>query len=336
MEIRRAIRTDASALADLYLRARRAAEPAIPAMVHTDAETHEWMLGQIAESIGSMTLEIWVAAEGDRLLGLMVLDRGWLEQLYIDPGETGGGIGTELLAHAKARRVGGLRLWTFQSNIGAQRFYERHGFEEVDRTDGSGNEEGAPDICYAWRPTSLARPPRRRWRDLLPRSRWLQAVLASLVGLVAVWSVMSITFDTVTFRSAAMEPTIQVDDRLLLRPASSADRGDIVLFQAPEGLLPGSGLLLSRVIGLPGEVVSFVDGTVLIDGDPLVEPYLADETLTLEGPLGEVAVPDGHYFVMGDNRPGARDSRFYGPVPESSIEKRVVLRWWPFSRVGSP
>lgn len=305
-------------------------------MVHTDAETQEWMAGQIDESIGSQTLEVWVAAGGDRLLGLMVLDRGWLEQLYVDPDETGGGLGAQLLDHAKTRRVGGLRLWTFQSNIRARRFYERHGFEEVDRTDGSGNEEGAPDICYVWRRPSLAQPPKRRWRDLLPRSRWFQAVLASLVALVAVWSVMSILFDTVTFRSAAMEPAIQVDDRLLLRPASSAERGDIILFQAPQGLVPGSGPLLSRVIGLPGEVVSFVDGTVLIDDEPLAEPYLADETLTLEGPLGEVVVPAGHYLVMGDNRPGARDSRFYGPVPESSIEQRVVLRWWPFSRIGSP
>ena len=63
---------------------------------------------------------------------------------------TGRGIGAELLKLAKRERPTGLRLWTFASNAGAQRFYERHGFVEARRTDGSDNEEGEPDILYLW------------------------------------------------------------------------------------------------------------------------------------------------------------------------------------------
>jgi ribosomal protein S18 acetylase RimI-like enzyme len=63
---------------------------------------------------------------------------------------TGNGVGAALVGFAKARRPGGLRLWTFVSNERAQRFYERWGFEEVERTDGHDNEERSPDILYAW------------------------------------------------------------------------------------------------------------------------------------------------------------------------------------------
>ena len=62
---------------------------------------------------------------------------------------TGRGIGSALLDHAKARRPDGLDLWAFQSNTGARRFYERHGFVAVAETDGD-NEEGAPDVRYRW------------------------------------------------------------------------------------------------------------------------------------------------------------------------------------------
>jgi ribosomal protein S18 acetylase RimI-like enzyme len=63
---------------------------------------------------------------------------------------TGRGFGAQLLAVAKRERPRGLSLWTFASNTGAQRFYERHGFIEADRTDGSRNEECAPDVLYVW------------------------------------------------------------------------------------------------------------------------------------------------------------------------------------------
>jgi ribosomal protein S18 acetylase RimI-like enzyme len=83
---------------------------------------------------------------------MLVLESGWIDQLYVDPGLTGVGIGAELIAVAKRERPGGLRLWTFVTNGDAQRFYRRHGFQEVQRTDGSDNEEGAPDIQYEWLP----------------------------------------------------------------------------------------------------------------------------------------------------------------------------------------
>jgi GNAT superfamily N-acetyltransferase len=143
LTLRRGTDSDAGPLAELYLRARRAAVPIIPMTAHTDDEVRAW----IAELVIPRT-EVWVA-ESDGLVGLLVLDDDWVDQLYVDPERTGQGIGTRLIELAKHRRPGGLRLWTFESNTGAQRFYERHHFTATDRTEGD-NEEGAPDILYVW------------------------------------------------------------------------------------------------------------------------------------------------------------------------------------------
>lgn len=69
----------------------------------------------------------------------MVLAGDWLDQLYVDPARTGKGVGSELLAMAKSERPHGLQLWAFESNLGARRFYERHGFVAAERTDGPGH-----------------------------------------------------------------------------------------------------------------------------------------------------------------------------------------------------
>src|SRR5512133_1166927 len=145
--IRRGGPGDARAAADLYLRAREAALQAgsIPPGVHDDDEGG-YFASHIVEDC-----ELWVAEQDGALRGILVLDGDVVDQLYVDPGLTGRGIGAALLAVAKRERPQGLRLWAFQSNTGAQRFYERHGFVEVRRTDGRDNEERAPDVLYAYR-----------------------------------------------------------------------------------------------------------------------------------------------------------------------------------------
>jgi GNAT superfamily N-acetyltransferase len=84
------------------------------------------------------------------VVGILVLDGQWLDQLYVEPTLTGHGIGRGLVELAKRERPQGLQLWTFESNAGARRFYERLGFVEQRRTDGRDNEEGAPDMLYLW------------------------------------------------------------------------------------------------------------------------------------------------------------------------------------------
>ena len=146
--IRRGGADDARAAADLYLRAREAALRAgsIPAGVHDDDDVRGYFASHIVEDC-----ELWVAEQDGALAGILVLDGDFVDQLYVEPGLTGRGIGSALLAVAKRERPQGLQLWAFQTNTGARRFYERHGFVEVRRTDGRDNEERAPDVLYAYR-----------------------------------------------------------------------------------------------------------------------------------------------------------------------------------------
>ncbi|MBV8978511.1 MAG: GNAT family N-acetyltransferase [Alphaproteobacteria bacterium] len=92
--------------------------------------------------------EVWLAEHEAQIVGLACWHEGWLEQLYVDPAHQGRGAGTLLLKHVMDRHPGALQLWTFQTNAGARRFYERYGFVAAEFTDGAHNEEKTPDVRY--------------------------------------------------------------------------------------------------------------------------------------------------------------------------------------------
>jgi GNAT superfamily N-acetyltransferase len=143
--LRRGTAADARAAADLWLSARKAAIGVIPPPAHRDDEVRAWFASHVVRNT-----ELWVAEDpAGGLVGILVLDGPWLDQLYVEPTMTGRGIGASLVELAKRERPKGLQLWTFASNARAQRFYEQHGFVETRRTEGD-NEEGAPDILYVW------------------------------------------------------------------------------------------------------------------------------------------------------------------------------------------
>lgn len=142
--IRRALPAEANHLAKVFVDSRA---EAMPWLVHIygPKETACW----IVELLHSM--QVWVAVdETDRPVGLMVLGEDTIEHLYVDPPAQGTGVGSALVAHAKAQGNKRLSLWTFQRNIKARSFYERQGFVQVERTDGASNEEREPDLRYEW------------------------------------------------------------------------------------------------------------------------------------------------------------------------------------------
>jgi GNAT superfamily N-acetyltransferase len=94
--------------------------------------------------------EMWVIEDAGRVVGFAGLSKGWLDHLYVDPDSHGAGFGSMLLEHVKRLQPEGVRLWVFQKNAGARRFYERHGFRLEKVTDGSGNMEREPDALYRW------------------------------------------------------------------------------------------------------------------------------------------------------------------------------------------
>jgi signal peptidase I len=151
--------------------------------------------------------------------------------------------------------------------------------------------------------------------------------------------------------SGSMEPTLMINDRIMVDKLSyhlhGIHRGDIVVFSTPPtencGGAPVANLV-KPVIGLPGETISLSGGQVYIDGQVLAEPWLpgVNQRSTTRGPSQApyalshpYKVPAGRVFVMGDNRTVSCDSRYWGPILESSIVGKVDLRMWPVSRLHS-
>jgi ribosomal protein S18 acetylase RimI-like enzyme len=147
LTVRPADADDAEALATLFTDAREAAYPSMPRPVHPPADVRRWFRSRVEDE----DAEVWLAERDAVPVAVLLLEDSWLHSLYVAPGLTGQGIGTVLVDLAKSLRPGGIGLWVFESNQGAQRFYRRHGFSVVRRTDDSENEEKEPDIEMAWR-----------------------------------------------------------------------------------------------------------------------------------------------------------------------------------------
>ncbi len=148
VELRHATRDDGPAVAEIFLESFTTTLPHIP-LAHSETDVREHFSTKVVDDY-----ETWVAVVDDgherETVGFIAISATRIDLLYLLPRWTGRGIGRRLLELAKHRRRDGLDLWAFQDNTGARRFYERNGFTEVERTDGTRNEEHAPDVRYAW------------------------------------------------------------------------------------------------------------------------------------------------------------------------------------------
>ena len=117
---------------------------------------------------------------------------------------------------------------------------------------------------------------------------------------------------------------------------SPPHRGDVVVFSSPSNKDID---FIKRVIGLPGDKIRIENDAVVVNDQPLDEGYISSSTQTFEdGFLSEgqeIAVPEGHIFVMGDNRQRSSDSRVFGTVPEQDIIGKVFFRYFPANKIGS-
>jgi signal peptidase I len=123
-------------------------------------------------------------------------------------------------------------------------------------------------------------------------------------------------------------------ERLLL-PVRQVKRGDVLVFKYPEQ--PDRDFI-KRVIGLPGETLEVRGKVVYINGTPLAEPYVhflrpvttGPEAIERRDDYGPVVVPQGHYFMMGDNRDNSQDSRFWGFLTEDYIKGKALMVYWSY------
>ena len=151
--LRRAVVADAEAVADVWIASYAEALPTVT-RAHDDDEVRGWIRERLVP-----TTECWVAVDGGdgTVVAMMALTPGWIDQLYVLPAYQGRGVGSALVRLAQ-ESPDALELWTFQVNVPARAFYARHGFREVELTDGATNEEHEPDVRLLWRRTLPADP----------------------------------------------------------------------------------------------------------------------------------------------------------------------------------
>ena len=153
-----------------------------------------------------------------------------------------------------------------------------------------------------------------------------------LVGALAIFILFQFTMLNSIVDGTSMEPNMMDADRLLVSKVAYAfgepQRGDIVVFPSPYG---DGREFIKRIIGLPGETVEVIDGYIYIDGELLDEPYLVNRDSRTIAP---VTVPEGEYYVRGDNRPVSLDSSHGWTVKREDIHGKAWLVFWPLGSLG--
>ena len=209
---------------------------------------------------------------------------------------------------------------------------EAHTADGGAMTNGSSSADG--DGGDGLGGASPAPVPRKKSRAL---REWLIVIVGAL--LVALL-IRTFLFQAYEIPSPSMTDTLRIGDRVLVNKLSykfhGVHRGDVVVFKRPPGEPdPNIKDLIKRVIGLPGETLVFKDCRVYVSGRALVEPYTdgqcTDPPQTNIDPDrdGKITVPQGMLFVMGDNRGGSFDSRYFGPIEKNSVVGRAFVIMWP-------
>lgn len=165
---------------------------------------------------------------------------------------------------------------------------------------------------------------------------WIKALIIAVL-LAAL--IRYFLFAPIVVDGLSMMPTLHDQDRMIVNKFSykigEPDRFDIVVFHAPE-----NKDYIKRVIGLPGDTIEYRNDTLYVNGKAYDEPYLEEyknqvidgpltDPFTLEEKIGRETVPEGHIFVMGDNRRFSKDSRHIGAVPIEEVLGKTNFIYWP-------
>ena len=166
---------------------------------------------------------------------------------------------------------------------------------------------------------------------------WIWSFIVAFIIVGGVYFFLGRPF---TVSGASMYPTLHNGDRMVLSKVGDIHRFDVVILKAPDENVE----YIKRVIGMPGDTIEMKSGVLYINGKKVEQPFINTEALakqtvfmddfTLESLTGESKVPEGKYFVLGDNRGVSKDSRMIGFIDRSAIEGKAVFTIWPFGRIG--
>lgn len=174
-------------------------------------------------------------------------------------------------------------------------------------------------------------PSRRSKRQKKEKSSLREMAEVVVVAFALAFLIKTFVVGNFWIPSESMVPTIEINDKVIVTNFSywfaEPQRGDVIVFRYP---LDPKKDYIKRCIGLPGETVEFRDSQLYIDGQLVDEPYLP-EGLEFED-YGPVQVPEGQYFMCGDNRNYSSDSRVWGFLERKLIIGKAQVIYWPVDR----
>lgn len=177
--------------------------------------------------------------------------------------------------------------------------------------------------------TSPSAPVRTRWHSHM--WGWMRDLFIS-IGISAF--IIIFLYQPVEVEGTSMLPGLQDQERIFVNKFvykfEAIQRGDIVVFHYP---LDPSKSYIKRVIGVPGDHIRIVDGTVYVNDQPLGEAYVPSEYFDARS-MVETTVPEDSYFVLGDHRSMSNDSRDFGAVSQKYIFGKAVLVYWPVDKLS--
>jgi signal peptidase I len=189
-------------------------------------------------------------------------------------------------------------------------------------------------------------------------SWWLEAAKTVGLSLLLAFGIRTYVAEARYIPSGSMEPTLQINDRLIIEKISyyfrEPERGDVVVFN-PTKTLKAQGFndaFIKRVVGIPGDRVEIKNGAVVVNGHRLMEAYVANDAPTLTEACGgspsssdqvppspflskPATIPTGSILVLGDNRTNSYDGRCWGLVSKADLVGRASFRFWPINRTGT-
>ena len=187
--------------------------------------------------------------------------------------------------------------------------------------------------------------PRNMRKRKVPKPTISEELFSWIASFAVSFAILALLFIFVgkpfTVSGQSMYPTLHNNDRMLMSKLGDINRFDVVVLHAPDQ----DKEYIKRVIGMPGDTVEVKEGKLYINGQPVEQPFINKEILvnktvyiddfTLQELTGESKVPEGKYFVMGDNRGVSRDSRMIGFIDRTAIEGKAVFTIWPYNRIGA-
>ncbi len=167
----------------------------------------------------------------------------------------------------------------------------------------------------------------------------IEWLIVLVIAVAASFLIRTFVFQTFFIPSGSMNPTLWKGNRIMVDKLSvdfgTINIGDIVVFKAPANVKTICGDddtdLVKRVIGLPGDHLTSKGNAIYVDGKRLDQKWTHYREIG-NTPIGNVTVPKGRYFMMGDNHADSCDSRMWGTVPRSDIIGKVFLKFWPISQ----